>query len=103
MHEVDLEKAQREETRWRILRALDAGRPLSVSETVLFRALSDASLPISPVSLRRELDYLRDKNLIKLSGEGGPVWAAELTGLGVDVVEYTIPAPPGIARPKRWW
>lgn len=103
MHEVDIEKAQREETRWRILRALDAGRPLAVSETVIYRALADASLPISPSVLRRELDYLRDKALIDLTGEDGPVWAAALTGHGVDVVEYTVAAPAGIARPKKWW
>lgn len=103
MHEVDLEKAHREETRWRILRALDAGRPLPVSETVIYRALADASLPITPAVLRRELDYLRDKNLVELTGEDGPVWAAELTGHGVDVVEYAVAAPAGIQRPKKWW
>ncbi|WP_339860414.1 cytoplasmic protein [Thalassospira alkalitolerans] len=103
MHEVDLEKAQREETRWRILRVLDAGRPMAVSETVVFRALGDASLPISPNVLRRELDYLRDKKLINIAGEDGPVWSAELTGNGVDVVEYTVASPPGIARPQKWW
>ena len=103
MHETDLEKAQRDETRWRILRALDAGRPLAVAETVIFRALSDASLDISPATLRRELDYLRDKQLIELSGEDGPVWAAALTGDGVDVVEYTVEAPAGIVRPKKWY
>ena len=62
MHETDLEKAQRDETRWRILRALDAGRPLAVSEAVIFRALSDASLDISPATLRRELDYRADRH-----------------------------------------
>lgn len=103
MHEVDLEKAQREETRWRIMRILDAGRPLAVSETVIFRALSDASLPVSPNMLRRELDYLRDKGVLSLSGEDGPVWNAELTGDGVDIVEYSVPAPAGVARPKKWW
>lgn len=103
MHEVDLEKAQREETRWRILRVLDAGRPLPVSETVIYRALADASLQMSPNHLRRELDYLRDKKLIELQGEDGPVWSASLTGDGVDVVEYTIAAPAGVARPKKWW
>lgn len=103
MHEVDLEKAQREETRWRIMRILDAGRPLAVSETVIFRALADASLPVSPNMLRRELDYLRDKGVLSLSGEDSPVWNAELTGDGVDIVEYSVPAPAGIARPKKWW
>lgn len=103
MHEVDLEKAEREETRWRILRALDAGRPLPVSETVLFRALTDASLAVTPKQLRRELDYLRDKKLVVLTGEVTPVWSAELTATGVDVVEYTIEAPAGLNRPKKWW
>jgi hypothetical protein len=102
MHEVDLEKANREETRWRILRILDAGRPTSVSETVIFRALSDVSLAVTPAQLRRELDYLRDKKLIELTNEETPVWAAALTGAGVDVVEYTIACPAGIARPKQW-
>lgn len=102
MHEVDLQKATREETRWRILRALDAGRPIRVAETVIYRALCDASLPLTPNELRRELDYLRDKRLVVIENEDGPVWAAELTPEGVDVVEYTIPAPPGIGRPPKW-
>ena len=103
MQRVDIEKAQREETRWRVLRALDAGRPLAVAETVILRALSDASLSISPSVLRRELDYLRGKGLIDLSGEDGPVWAAALSGDGVDVVEYATAAPAGIARPTKYW
>ena len=103
MHEIDLVRAEREEMRWRILRVLDAGRPLAVSETVVLRALGDAALAASPAALRRELDYLRDKGLIELSGEDGPVWAAALTGAGVDVIEYAAPAPVGVARPGKWF
>ena len=103
MADIDLEKAQREETRWRILVALNAGRPGKLSETVVFRVLHDASLPVSPNEVRRELDYLRDKGLLDLHGEDGPVWTAELTGAGVDVVEYSVAAPAGISRPKKWW
>lgn len=103
MHGIDLEKPMREETRWRLLRALDAGRPGKVSETILYRTLYEVELPLSPKGLRRELDYLRDKNLIIITGEDDPVWLAELTADGVDVVEYTVPAPAGISRPKRYW
>lgn len=102
MHEVDIVRAQREETRWRILRCLDAGRPVAVAETVIYRALHDAALNLTPATLRRELDYLRDKGLVQVHNEDAPVWAAELTHLGVDVVEYTVDAPPGIGRPKKW-
>ncbi len=103
MHEIDLEKVQREETRWRTLRVLDAGRPLAVAETVIWRALTDIDLPVTPHSIRRELDYLRDLGLVELAGEDGPTWRAALTARGVNVVEYTEPPPPGIARPKKWW
>jgi hypothetical protein len=103
MHEVDLEKAMREEARWRILKVLDAGRPRPVSETIILRTLQDIELQITPHQLRRELDYLRDRKLIDLQCDDCPTWAAELTRTGVDVVEYTIQCEPGIARPKKWY
>jgi DNA-binding transcriptional ArsR family regulator len=102
VHEVDFERAQREEARWRILRALDAGRPGAVSETILFRCLADIKLKLTPRELRRQLDYLRDRQLITIMDEDGPTWSAELTRIGVDVVEYTVPCEPGIARPPKW-
>lgn len=103
MHGIDLEKAQREQTRWRILKVLDAGRPLAVSEMVILQVMQDASLPLTPSGLRRELDYLEDRKLVVLSGRNGPVWSAELSHYGVDVVEYTIDCLPGIARPVKWY
>lgn len=102
MNEIDLDQANREEARWRILRCLDAGRPLSVSETIIFRVLSDLSLPTTPHGLRRELGYLEGRALIKISNTETPTWSAELTRDGVDLVEYTVPCGAGIARPKKW-
>ena len=103
MNEIDLEKAQREEARWRILRALDAGRPRPVAETIIWRTLTDISLPITPHGTRRELDYLEERGLVKITAKDSPTWLAELTRDGIDVVEYTIDVEPGIARPKKWW
>lgn len=102
MHGVDMEKATREQIRWRILKALDAGRPLSVSELVIMDVLQDSALPITPHGLRRELDYLEDRKLVTLTNKARPVWSAELTHYGVDLVEYTVECFPGIARPQRW-
>ena len=103
MSEVDIEKAQRESTRWRILCVLQAGRPLPVSEDIIARALEDASMRITPSLLRRELDYLQDRKLVTLHGLDSPVWSAQLTHYGVDVVEYTVECFPGIARPRKWY
>jgi hypothetical protein len=99
--EFDLEKAQREETRWRIMRALDAGRPLRVSETLLLRVLADIDLPVTPHEVRRELDYLEERKLVEVTGKEEGTWLANLTRMGIDIVEYTVPCDPGIARPPR--
>ena len=96
-----LERARREEIRWRLLVGLDAGRPYPVNERILFRLLHDVQLPLTPNELRRELDYLKDRGLVSLVGEAENDWNAELTRHGVDVVEYTVDCQPGIARPPH--
>lgn len=103
MHEVDLDRAQREEARWRILRALDAGRPQPVAETLIWRTLTDIELQLSPHDVRRELGYLESRGLVEILNRDEPTWLARLTRHGIDFVEYTIDAQPGIARPKKWW
>ncbi len=99
--DLDLKKSMTEVVRWYLLVALDAGRPLPVNEDILVRALNDASLPVTHSDLRRELDYLRDRKLIEVTGEDSDRWEASLTALGVDVVEYTTDCRPGIARPPK--
>jgi hypothetical protein len=100
---MDLEQKQREDARWRILRILDAGRPIGVNEDLITRVLNEVELPITIQGVRRELTYLRDLGLIKIEGEESMTWSAKLTAGGVDLVEYTAIAPPGIARPKKYW
>lgn len=100
---IDLEQKQREEARWRILRVLDAGRPISVSETIIWRVLGDIKLPLTLNTLRRELSYLKDLGLLELEGGENETWYARLTAAGVDVIEYTAAAPAGIARPRKYW
>ena len=103
MHEVDRDKFEREQIRWRILKALESGRPFPTSEMLILQVLQDVSLQVTPHSLRRELDYLESRSLVELTGKSSPVWAAELTRLGVDLVEYTVPCEPGIGRPPKWY
>ncbi|MGH7986938.1 MAG: hypothetical protein ACREQX_11715 [Candidatus Binataceae bacterium] len=99
----DLEQKQREEARWRMLRVLDAGRPIPVSENIIWRVLNDIKLPLPMTSVRRELDYLRKLGLAEIEDEDGENWYAKLTARGVDVVEYTVAAPPGVGRPRKYW
>ncbi len=98
----DLSQGRREIARWRILRILDSGRPNKVGEELILYTLNLAGLNVTAAELRRELDYLRDRGLVVLDTTSQPVWLADLTRLGVDIVEYTQPCEPGIARPPKW-
>ncbi len=99
---IDFEQRQREDARWKILRVIDAGRPVPVSEQVIWRVLTDVNVPFSLNQVRRELAYLRDLTLLDLTGQHNDTWFATLTAGGVDVVEYTATAPAGIARPRKY-
>ena len=100
---VDLDQKLREDARWRILRVLDAGRPIGANEDLIFRVLHDVKVPSTMNTVRRDLTYLRDLGLIEIEGQNSETWSAKLTAKGVQVVEYTVDTPPGIARPKKYW
>jgi DNA-binding transcriptional ArsR family regulator len=100
---IDIEQKNREEARWRMLRVVDAGRPIAVSEQIIWRVLADIKLSLSLNTVRRELAYLRDLGLLELEGESSETWFAKLTASGVDVVEYNFPSPAGVARPRKYW
>lgn len=100
---MDMERARREAIRWHILVALNSGRPEAVAETLIVSAIQAIPMQCTPLDLRREMDYLSDRKLITLKRNEGAPWLADLTRHGVDFVEYTVEAEPGIARPKKYW
>lgn len=100
---TDIQTSLRETLRWRIIQALNVGRPYPVGEDVLMRTVSGPDMPISPRELRRELDYLEARDLVAVEGKQTPSWASRLTRHGIDIAEYTIDAHPGIARPVKYW
>jgi len=100
---MDMQKARREELRWLILQALYAAQPIGTSETVIKNAIEPVLLDITLLEIRKELDYLAERDLATVSHRDAPVWNAKINRHGIDVVEYTVDCLPGIARPKQWW
>jgi hypothetical protein len=99
---IDLARARREEIRWMILRALDAARPVGTTEIIIMKAMEPVCPDITLIEIRRELDYLADRELITVMNTDLPVWFAKINRHGIDIVDYTVPCHPGIARPRRW-
>lgn len=98
---VDLARAERESLRWILLLALWHARPYGTSEHVLLRTAHDIPLRVTLDMVRKELGYLHGKKLITVN-ENQPLWHAEITAEGEDVVDFRAPVPPGIARPPKW-
>lgn len=100
---VDLQKVRRENMRWQILLVLNNARPVGAYEEVVLSVVQAMYPDATPHELRLQLDYLADRQLVKLEREPSGRWFADLTRLGVDIAEYTIDCQPGIARPEKYW
>lgn len=101
---IDLEKANRERTRWIILQTTHISGASGTGEGTIATVLENVRLYQGKERLRRELDYLAGRELITIEGRTlSPDWGIKLTRHGYDVVEYTVEVEPGIARPPKYW
>lgn len=103
MQQIDMAKVRRESLRWLILLALNNARPVGAFEAVVLTIAQSQYPDATPHELRLHLDYLADRELVKLEKHPDGRWFADLTRYGTDVAEYTIDCEPGIARPAKYW
>ncbi len=100
---IDTAKVRRESMRWNILLILNNARPVGAYEELVLATLQSIYPDATALELRRELDYLADRELVALNKEPSGRWFAELNRHGTDVAEYTVECDPGIARPQKYW
>lgn len=100
---IDQAKVRRESMRWLILLTLNNARPIGAYEELVLFTLQAMYPDATDVEVRRELDYLSDRDLVGIKKEPSGRWFADLTRYGVDVAEYTVECDPGIARPPKYW
>lgn len=100
---IDTAKVRRESMRWNILLILNNARPVGAYEELVLATLQSIYPDSTALELRRELDYLADRELVALNKEPSGRWFADLTRHGTDVAEYTVECDPGIARPQKYW
>ena len=100
---VDHSKVRRESMRWNLLNTLNKARPYTSNEQFLLEVMRAIYPDATALEIRRELDYLGDRDLVDLNKTPSGAWFADLTRCGVDIAEYTIDCAPGIARPVKYW
>ncbi|WP_420553989.1 cytoplasmic protein [Neptuniibacter marinus] len=99
----DIERARRESIRWLILLTLNNARPLGAPERLILTVAQSEYPNATQLEMRRELDYLHDRDLVEIKKEPSGQWKCDLTRYGTDIAEYTIDCEPGIARPVKYW
>lgn len=100
---MSLEKARNQGMRWQLLNALNKARPLGAGDVLMLDVMR-AIYPNTTVNeLHRQLEYLHDRELVDITKQPDGHWQSKLNSNGVDVVEYTIDCPAGIARPTKYW
>ena len=93
-------KERRERIRWFILRALDVSRPVGAYLQAILDVVATVYRDTTDLEIKRELDYLAERDLVELKIDPTGQWFAKLERFGVDVVEYAVDCEPGIARPR---
>jgi hypothetical protein len=100
---VDMAKLRRETLRWMVLITLNNAQPLGAFESIVLSVLQSEYPDCTQDEMRRHLDYLQERDLIKIEKKPDGRWFAKLARYGVDVVEYTVDCEAGIARPAKYW
>ena len=100
---IDIDKARRENIRWNLLNALNKARPIGAQDQLLLTVVQCLYEDSTPKELHNELEYLKDRELVDIDKKPDGHWHAKLNCNGVDVVEYTVHCPAGIARPTKYW
>lgn len=95
-----IDKTRRETMRWMILVILNIRSPDGATIDFLKPIIAATYPDVTDSELKRNLDYLHERELIhlKIDPLGHPF--AKLDRHGFDVVERTVDCDPGIARPR---
>ena len=103
MLQIDHARLRREAMRWLVLLTLNNARPIGAFEGLVLSVAQSEYPDATALELRRELDYLGERKLIRLDKQPNGKWFCELSRHGTDVAEYTVACEPGVARPAKYW
>ncbi|ASI69879.1 hypothetical protein BA022_15780 [Diaphorobacter nitroreducens] len=97
---IDIAKIRREDIRWHLLQAINLSRPVGIYTEPLLVIVRSVYPDATHQEVRLNLDYLEEREMVRITKDAMDRWMVDLTRTGIDFVEYTIDAQPGVARPK---
>ena len=97
---IDHPRIRREAMRWYLIVAANVSRPHGIYVEGMLPVVQAVYADATEHEVKRELDYLEGRDLVKVKRDGMDRWYVQLTRHGIDLAEYTSVLEPGIARPR---
>jgi hypothetical protein len=98
---LQAQRARREFMRWVLLLAANINRPVHSTVRFLLQVVQGEYPDATELEVRRELDYLESRGLLKLTVDPLSQVSIDLTRDGIDIVECTVTCDAGIMRPPK--
>ncbi|MDF1566211.1 MAG: hypothetical protein P1V51_24480 [Deltaproteobacteria bacterium] len=99
-----LATATKEVIRWNILRYVYSAKEVGVLDRIITQVMVTCEFDVTLADIRGELHFLRGLGLVEIEAERDvSIWVAKITSDGTCVVEYAVPCPVGLSRPKQEW
>jgi hypothetical protein len=95
-----IDKTRRETMRWLLLVSLHIASPEGMTLVTLKAIIVANFADATDAELKRNLDYLHERELIHLKTMPDGTLFAKIDRYGFDIVERTVDCDPGIARPR---
>ena len=87
--------------RWTIMRTIMVGGHLGATDRMCKEVAAAEFMGVTRQLVRNEIKYLEDRGLVDVTRSEVAAWRMTLNRHGRDIVDYTVPCLPGIARPER--
>lgn len=97
---IDMAKTRREDMRWHLLSAVNLSRPVGIYTEPLLAIVRAVYPDATHQEVRLNLDYLEEREMVRIAKDPMDRWMVDLTRTGIDFVEYSIDAQPGVSRPR---
>lgn len=96
---IELARIRSGTMRWLLLYTLNYAKPQGMYTEAILPIIQATYPDATHREIRSELDYLLDRELVKIEKDPVDRWYVKLDRYGVDVVKYDVPCDPGISRP----
>ena len=97
---IDINAVNAKSMRYHILKLLHMSNSIKApnTERCLVLGLQGIGWPATSHDVRRQLEYLKARNLVEITNQDKEIWSANILPDGVDILEGSVPFPAFLSK-----